>query len=186
MSLKNKKILVGVTGGIAVYKTCSLVNMLIKDGAEVRVVMTEAATKFVSPLTFQALTNHSVYVDMWEPNDRNSVEHISLSHWPDLFVIAPLTANTLAKMASGMADNILTVVVLARLTNTKVLLAPAMNVNMWKNPLVQKNIYILKKENDFVFIDPRSGKLACRDEGEGKIAKNEDILEKVKFLLSKK
>lgn len=94
MKLKNKNILVGITGGIAAYKTCTLVNTLIKEGVEVRVVMTDGAKKFVTPLTFQALTNHQVYDDLWSPMDQNTVEHISLSHWADLIIVAPVTANT--------------------------------------------------------------------------------------------
>src|ERR1035438_4622182 len=179
MSLKSKKLLIGVTGGIAAYKTCSLVNMLIREGAEVRVVMTDGAKQFVTPLTFQALTNHPVYDDLWKIVDQNTVEHISLSHWPDLLVIAPVTANTIAKCAHGMADNLLTTIVLATLPDTKVLLAPAMNVNMWNNPLVQHNMAVLRKTGKFLVVEPRTGVLACRDEGMGKIAELDDILKAI-------
>jgi phosphopantothenoylcysteine decarboxylase / phosphopantothenate---cysteine ligase len=183
MKLAQKKILVAVTGGIAAYKTCSLVNSLIGKGAEVRVVMTEGAKKFVTPLTFQALTNHSVYDDLWRPEDLYTIEHITISHWPDLIVISPATANTIAKMAHGIADNLLTTIVLASLPDTKILLAPAMNTNMWNNQLVQRNIKILLETKKFFVVEPRSGILACRDEGKGKVAEVEDIIKQAESLI---
>lgn len=183
MSLKNKKILIGVTGGIAAYKTCSLVNSLIKEGAEVRVVMTESAKQFVTLLTFQALTNHPVYDDLWSPVDLHTVEHISLSHWADLIVISPATANTIGKMAVGLADNLLTTIVLASLPDIKILITPAMNTNMWNNQIVQKNIKTLVDTKKFLFVEPRSGVLACRDEGKGKIAGTDDIIEHITQIL---
>jgi len=184
-SLNGKKILVGVTGGIAAYKTCSLVNEFIKEGAEVRVMMTEAATKFVTPLTFQALTNRPVYSDMWKPIDENSVEHISLSHWPDVIVITPVTANTIAKIANGFADNTLTTAVLAAKPETKIVVAPAMNTFMWLNSATQRNVSILKKDG-MTIVDPREGILACRDEGAGKVADNKTIIDAVKNSFSPK
>ena len=177
MKLKNKKILVGVTGGIAAYKTCTLVNMFIKEGAEVRVVMTDSAKNFVTPLTFQALTNNQVYYDLWNSIDQDKVEHISLSHWPDIIVVSPVTANTMAKIVIGMADNLLTTVILAALPQTKIILAPAMNVNIWENVIVQKNLRAIRDAGKFVIVEPRSGILACRDEGKGKIADVNDIFE---------
>lgn len=182
MKFKGKKILVGVTGGIAVYKTCSLVNFLLKEGAEVRVIMTESAKKFVTPLTFQALTNHSVYDDLWDIKDSSTVEHISLAKWPDLVLISPVTANTIAKLAMGLADNLLTTTVLATLTNVKILLVPAMNTQMWTNVLVQKNINILLDTGKFHLVEPRSGVLACRDEGKGKIADADSIMNAAELL----
>lgn len=179
MNFKNKKILVCVTGGIAAYKSCSLVNKLISLGAEVRVVMTDAATKFVSPLTFQTLTNQPVYTDIWTIQDPNSVEHISVSHWPDLIVISPATANTINKIASGIADNLLTTVILAKIQKTKVIMAPAMNTNMWENPITQQNLEKLRSLLHFVIVEPRSGVLSCRDEGKGKIADTDSILEEI-------
>jgi len=176
MKLQSKKILVGITGGIAAYKACTLVNTLIREGAEVRVMMTDSAKRFVTSLTFQALTNHHVYDDLWSPVNQNTVEHISLSHWADMIIIAPVTANTVAKFAHGIADNLLTTVVLASLPEIKILLAPAMNVNMWNNPFVQSNIEKLKNCNKFIVAEPRSGILTCRDEGKGKMAEIDDIL----------
>lgn len=183
--MKNKRILIGITGGIAVYKTCSLVNMFLKEGADVKVVMTEAATKFVAPLTFQALTNHPVYTDMWQTYNKEEVEHISLSKWADIVVISPASANTIGKIALGLADNLLTTVIMATPKETPVLIVPAMNVNMWNNPIVQENVAKLAKDKKYAFIEPREGILVCRDEGRGKIADNKDILERARTILLK-
>ncbi|MEI8249071.1 MAG: bifunctional phosphopantothenoylcysteine decarboxylase/phosphopantothenate--cysteine ligase CoaBC [Candidatus Taylorbacteria bacterium] len=183
MKLKDKKILVGVTGGIAVYKTCTLVNMLISEGADVRVVMTDNAKKFVTPLTFQALTNRVVYEDIWKSTDQNTIEHISLSHWADLIVVSPITANTIGKIVHGLADNLLTTLIIASLPHTKIVLAPAMNNNMWDSLFVQENIKKLRDHDQYVLIEPRSGILACRDEGKGNIASNEEIIKTIESLL---
>lgn len=174
-NISKKKILVCVTGGIAAYKTCSLINSLISLGADIKVVMTESAEKFVGRTTFQALTNHAVYTDLFDIQNPEEVEHIALAGWPDIVVIAPATANTIAKLAYGFADNLLTTIILALPKNVKVVIAPAMNTKMWENPLVQENIAKLKKHK-FIFLDPRSGVLACRDEGMGKIADTETIM----------
>jgi phosphopantothenoylcysteine decarboxylase/phosphopantothenate--cysteine ligase len=184
--MKNKKILIGVTGGIAAYKTCSLINMFLKEGADVKVIMTNGATKFVTPLTFQSLTNHPVYVDMWQTYNKEEVEHISLAKWADIMVISPATANIIGKIANGLADDLLTTVIMALPKETPVLIAPAMNTNMWENPIVQRNVESLSKDKKYKFIDPRKGVLACRDEGSGKIADNEDIFEEVQKILLKK
>ena len=174
---KGKKILVGISGGIAVYKIASLVNYFIKYGADVKVIMTRSATEFVAPLTFQSLTNHPVYVDMFKIIDPEQVEHISLAKWSDIFILAPATANTIGKIANGVADNLLTTIIMALPQKTKVIIAPAMNVEMWKNPIVQKNVSSLKSiSNKYYFIEPVSGVLACRDEGVGKIADLESIV----------
>jgi phosphopantothenoylcysteine decarboxylase / phosphopantothenate---cysteine ligase len=177
--MKNKKILVGVTGGVAAYKICSLVNYFIKEGAEVKVIMTAAATKFVTPLTFASLTNNQVYVDMFS-EVKSEIEHVSLAQWADVFVLAPATANTIGKISLGLADNLLTTVVMALPAKTKVIIVPAMNTEMWLNPIVQNNVSVLKKQGKYKFIDPRAGTLACRLDGQGKIASNEDIFEFVK------
>lgn len=176
-SLQNKKILVGVTGGIAAYKTATLVNMFLKAGADVRVVMTEAATKFITPLTFQTLTNHAVYVDQWQTVDPNLVEHIFLARWPDAIVITPATANTISKIAHGLADNLLTTIVLATPEKTPVIIAPAMNTEMWNNKTTQENLKKIDTEKKYSLVSPRSGLLACRIEGPGKIAEAEKIIE---------
>ena len=179
-NLKDKKILLGVTGGIAAYKACSLANYCLKEGADVKVIMTEAATKFVTPLTFQALTNHAVYTDMWHIINQEEVEHISLATWADMMLIAPATASTIGKLACGIADNLLTTVSMALPQKTKIIIAPAMNTEMLHNPIVTDNIEKLKKYKKYIFIDPRTGVLACRDKGAGKIADNKIIIETLK------
>lgn len=181
--MKRKNVLLGITGGIATYKACSLVNLLIKAGADVKVIMTEAATKFVCSLTFQTLTNHAVYVDMFNSTNKEDVEHISLAKWADIMVIAPITANTISKIAYGIADNLLTTVVMALPQKTHVLLAPAMNVEMWNNPIIQNNVELLKKYKKYLFVYPEKGILACRDEGVGKIADNQLIVTEIRNLL---
>lgn len=179
--MKKKNILVGISGGIPVYKVCTLVNMFIKNGANVKVIMTHSAKKFVSPLTFQTLINDKVYTDMFKILDTANVEHISLAKWADIFVLVPATANTIGKISNGIADNLLTTVVMALPTKIKVVLVPAMNTEMWNNSIVQGNIEKLRNMKEkYVFIDPIDGMLACRDKGVGKISKNDDILEVVK------
>lgn len=182
--MKKKNILIGICGGIPVYKVCTLVNLFIKDGAKVKVMMTKSAENFVTPLTFQTLTNDVIYTDMFKIIDKVEVEHISLAKWADVVVLAPATANTIGKIANGIADNFLTTVVMALPKDKKVIFVPAMNSEMWKNEIVQKNINILKNITEkYIFTEPRSGILACRDEGVGKIPKNEDIFKVVKSVL---
>ena len=172
--LKDKNIVLGVSGGIAVYKSVDLVSRLKKQGANVDVIMTEAATKFVTPLTFQTLSLNPVYIDMFGEPKNYDVEHISLAERADLFVIAPATANIIGKIATGIADNLLTTTVMA--TKSKVIFAPAMNTNMYLNPIVQKNISYLK-ELGYEFIDPGTGMLACQTYGPGRMAEPVDILQ---------
>jgi len=160
-----------------------LVTCLLKEGYDVKVMMTDGATKFVSPLTFQALTNHAVYTDMWNIQNPEEVEHISLAKWADAVVIAPATANTISKIANGLADNFLTTIILATPSKTPIILAPAMNTQMWLNPMTQKNIDTLKTFDKYNIVNPREGKLACRDEGAGKIADIEAIIFEIKEIL---
>lgn len=172
--LDNKNVIVGVCGGIAVYKVADLVSRLKKQNANVDVIMTENATKFVSPLTFQTLASSPVYVDMFAEPKHYDVEHISLAKKADVFIIAPATANVIGKIANGIADDLLTTTIMA--TKAKVIFAPAMNTNMYLNPIVQKNISYLK-ELGYEFIDPGTGLLACKDYGPGRMAEPEDIVE---------
>jgi phosphopantothenoylcysteine decarboxylase/phosphopantothenate--cysteine ligase len=172
--LKDKKIVLGVTGGIAVYKVVDLVSRLKKQNANVDVIMTEGATKFVTPLTFQTLSLNPVYTDMFGEPKNYDVEHISLAERADLFVIAPATANTIGKIANGIADNLLTTTVMA--TKAKVVLAPAMNTNMYLNPIVQENISYLR-ELGYEFIEPGTGMLACQTYGPGRMAEPVEILQ---------
>ena len=172
--LDNKNVIVGVCGGIAVYKVADLVSRLKKQNANVDVIMTENATKFVSPLTFQTLASSPVYVHMFAEPKHYDVEHISLAKKADVFIIAPATANVIGKIANGIADDLLTTTIMA--TKAKVIFAPAMNTNMYLNPIVQKNISYLK-ELGYEFIDPGTGLLACKDYGPGRMAEPEDIVE---------
>jgi phosphopantothenoylcysteine decarboxylase/phosphopantothenate--cysteine ligase len=184
--LKNKKILIGVTGGIAIYKICALVRLFIKSGAQVKVVMTENATKFISPMTFQTLTGFSTYVSMFPPTDPNALDHINLARWADIFILAPATANTIGKIANGIGDNLLTTVILALPEKTPLIIAPAMNVNMWENIFTQENIKKLKKRKNCYIIGPTIGLLAEGIKAKGRMVEVEEIFEISKKILSKK
>lgn len=181
--LKGKKIVVGVAGGIAVYKVVDIVSRLKKQGATVYVVMTKAAANFVTPLTFREISGHPVVVDMWNETPQWNVEHIELASSADLFLLAPATGNIIGKIAGGIADDMLSTTVMA--TTAPVLLAPAMNTNMYLNPIVQENIAKLTALG-YVFIEPESGMLACGTEGIGRLPAPEVIVEKVVELLTKK
>lgn len=170
-----KNILIGVCGGIAAYKTAYLVRFFIKNEYNVKVVMTANAKKFVRPVVFRALTNNHVYTKLFNSEEDISYQHVSLASWADILIIAPLTANTLSKITFGIADNLLTSLVLAFSRNKKIILAPAMNQNMWSNPVIQENINKLAKKNQFVIIPPEKGELACGDSGLGRMAEPEII-----------
>ncbi len=174
--LKDKNIVLGVTGGIAAYKAVDVVSRLRKKCANVDVIMTKSATEFVAPLTFQSLSQNYVTVDMFEEPKTWDVEHIALAKKADLFLIAPATANIIGKVANGIADDMLSTTIMA--TKAKVVFAPAMNTNMYTNPIVKENIEKLKGQG-YEFIKPGSGRLACGDYGEGKMAEPIDIVEYV-------
>ena len=179
--LKDKTVVIGVSGGIAVYKTLDVVSRLRKLGVNVNVIMTKSATEFVTPLSFQSLSQNYVVCDMFEDPKTWDVEHISLAKRADVFLIAPATANVIGKIANGIADDMLTTTVMA--TKAKVLIAPAMNTNMYENPILQRNINTLK-ELGYNFVEPESGRLACGDIGEGKLASPEIIVNTVIDLLN--
>lgn len=179
--LKDKTIVIGVSGGIAVYKVCDVVSRLKKLNANVHVIMTKNATEFVTPLTFQSLSQNYVVNDMFEEPKTWDVEHISLAKKADVFLIAPATANIIGKISNGICDDMLTTTVMA--TTGKILIAPAMNTNMYKNPILQENINKLK-DLGYNFIDPESGRLACGDIGEGKLASPEVIVNSLIDLLN--
>jgi len=172
---RNKNILVGVCGGIAAYKTCELVRLLVKGGYMVKVVMTDAAAEFVTPLTFQTLSRNSVYIGMFDLAQEENIRHISLADWADLAVIAPASANTLSKIAYGICDNLLTSIVCALPQKTKVIFAPAMNENMWNNPLIRENIKILKQIKNYKVLNAGKGELACGITGCGRMAEPAEI-----------
>jgi len=172
--LKDKHILLGVTGGIAAYKSADLVSRLIKAGAKVDVVMTKAATEFVSPLTFQTMSQSRVHFDMFSLESNMEVEHITLAQRPDVILIAPATANTIGKISNGIADNMLTTVTMA--STARIIFAPAMNTNMYLNPITQENIRKLK-DLGHLFMNTGEGRLACGDVGAGKMAEPVEIVE---------
>ena len=176
-----KSILVGVCGGIAAYKSAMLVSALVKAGADVDVVMTRNATQFVAPLTFATLTGHKVPVDTFERVASYDVEHISLAQKADLCVVAPATANVIAKMAHGIADDMLTTTLLA--TRCPKLVAPAMDTGMWDNPATRENIEKLRSWG-VAFAEPGSGRLACGTLGKGRMAQPEEILDAMEPLLT--
>ncbi len=168
------KIVVGVTGSIAAYKAAELVRLFVKNGDEVRVAMTPAACEFIAPLTFQTLSKNPVAVDQFAPPAEWRPSHISLAVWPDLVVVAPATANTLAKMAHGIADNLLAATLLA--TRAKIAVAPAMNDGMWAAPATRENLATLVRRGVAV-IEPREGDLACGTSGAGRMAGPREIFE---------
>ena len=172
MTLEGKNVVLGVTGGIAAYKACDLTSRLRKAGAQVYVIMTKNACEFVSPLTFETLSNHPVVSDTFQRPATWEVEHIALAKRADVFVIAPATANILAKMAHGIADDMLSTTVLA--TRAPVLAAPAMNTGMWENAATRENVKILASRG-VRFIGPEGGFLACGDSGAGRMSEPADI-----------
>ncbi len=176
--LKDRCVVLGITGGIAAYKAADLVSRLKKMGADVKVIMTRSAAEFIAPLTLQSLSQNPVAMDMFEEPRSWEIRHISLAQSADVFVIAPCTANVIGKIAGGLADDLLTTTVMA--TKAPVLIAPAMNTNMYENPIVQQNIQKLTSLG-YTFIAPESGRLACGDIGRGKLADPAHIAEYVQI-----
>ena len=180
-NLKNKTILIGITGGIAAYKICELIRRYKKAGANVKVVMTKNALNFVTKLTLETLSDNKVFVENFETQEREySPEHISLCDEADIMVIAPASANTISKIATGICDNLLTSVVCA--FNKPVIIAPAMNTNMWNNKIIQKNISLLK-ENNYHILEPETGELACKTTGKGRLCDLNLIFKKTSEIL---
>ena len=179
--LKGKSILLGISGGIAVYKAAELVRLLVKEGASVHVVMTANAQQFVTPLTFQALSNNAVGTDLFSMEAESRIGHIQKARLADLVVLAPATANLMAKMAAGIADDYLTTILLA--TTAPVLVCPAMNVKMWEHPATQRNLGTLS-ELGYNIQPPGVGSMACQEEGAGRLADLGDILESAIRLLT--
>lgn len=179
--LKDKKILLGVTGGIAAYKVCALASMLSKCGCVTDVIMTENAQRFVGAATFQALTHRHVYTDTFDAHDPARIHHIDLPAQADIFVIAPATANTIAKIACGIGDDLLTSAALAS-TGTR-LVVPAMNTKMYENPATRENLRVLATRG-WTVLEPAEGALACGDTGKGKMPEPEEILETIEHLIA--
>lgn len=183
MELQGKRIVLGVTGGIAAYKAAELLRLLIKQGGDVQVAMTDGATHFVTPTTFQALSGKSVFTDQWDARMPNGMAHIDLSRRADLVLIAPASADFLARVVHGMADDLLATMVLAR--DCPLLIAPAMNRQMWENPATQRNITQLQADGVGV-LGPASGEQACGEVGVGRMLEPEEILEEVIAFFSPK
>ena len=181
--LKGKKIVLGVTGGIAVYKAVDLVSRLRKQGCQVRVVMTEHAQQFVTPLTFKEISGNQVAVSMWSSNQEFNVEHIALANWADAFVVAPATANIIAKMAYGLADDLLSTTLLA--AQAPIVVCPAMNTGMYENAATQENIAKLQGRGVTV-MPPAVGKLACGTSGAGRLPEPQEIVEFLSAFFAKR
>ncbi|HEK9099230.1 bifunctional phosphopantothenoylcysteine decarboxylase/phosphopantothenate--cysteine ligase CoaBC [Bacillus pfraonensis] len=179
--LKGKKILLCVTGGIAVFKAAALTSKLTQAGALVKVMMSESAMKFVTPLTFQALSRHDVYTDTFDEKDSAVIAHIDLADWADVVLVAPATANCIGKLANGIADDMITTTLLA--TTAPVWIAPAMNVHMYENKIVQKNMMTLKSLG-YTFIEPGEGFLACGYVAKGRLEEPETILARLQGAFS--
>ena len=182
MMLQGKHILLGVGGGIAAYRAVELMRLLMKQGADVQVVMTKSAMEFVTPLTFEALSGHKVHIDLFDLTEQHGMGHIQLARWADLVVVAPATANLLTKLARGIAEDLLTTLVLA--ADVPVLIAPAMNVGMWQADATQANVSILQ-ERGFSVVEPAQGELACGEQGAGRLAEPESIAQACLLLLTK-
>ncbi len=177
--MNKHSILIGVSGGIAVYKTCELVRKLIKSDFKVHVVMTEHATEFVTPLTFKTLSNNPVFINMWEENNDPSMPHISLSDKCDIMIVAPATANIIGKITNGIADDLLSTLCLS--FSGKIIIAPAMNEKMYLNPIVRENFSKLKKHKDkYIILDAEKGDLACGEKGLGRMTDIENIVKVIK------
>jgi len=173
---KKKKVLLGVTGSIAAFKAAALTSALVKKGNQVKVVMTKEAAYFVTPLTFRTLSGNTVYQEMFGPLENSEIEHVSLADWPDIILVCPATANIISKVAAGLADDLLSAVILA--ARKPVIFVPAMNAGMWQNKILQKRVAELKAAG-YRFIGPAKGHLACGKEGEGRMVEVEEIMEKI-------
>ena len=178
--LKNKNIVIGITGGIACYKVCEIISYLVRNGANVDVIMTKNSTEFITPLTIETLSKNKVTIDMFEKKEHIEVEHISLARKADLILVVPATANIIGKVANGIADDMLSTTIMANAS--KVIFAPAMNNEMYNNKIVQDNIRKLKKYG-YEFINPIEGNLACGYKAIGKLAKKETIIDFVNKIL---
>ena len=178
--MKDRHIILGVTGGIAAYKSADVTSKLVQAGAEVTVVMTESATRFVAPLTFETLSRRTVHVDLWRVGREFNPTHVALADWAEVVLVAPATANIIGKFAHGIADDLLSTLLLS--VDVPVVLAPAMNTRMWNNPVVQDNVKRLKELGHHV-IEPGEGYLACGTTGKGRLADVRDIIDSVVKLL---
>lgn len=173
---KDRKVVVAVTGGIAAFKACTVVSRLAQAGARVQVLMTEAATKFVGPLTFASLSGRAVITSVWEAQEAHDSEHVHVARWADLVIIAPCTADMLAKLAAGLTDDVVSLTACAKPQKTPLLLAPAMNEQMWVNPITQRNLATVKQVLGYMTVGPEDGWQACRTSGPGRMSEPEAIV----------
>ena len=180
--LDGYEVVVGVGGGISAYKVCQVVSRLVQRACGVTVTLTEAGTRFVTPLTFQALTHRQVFTTLWQTEGYYEPQHLSLSEHADLFLVAPATADLIGKFAAGIGDDLVTTLMIGR--DCPALLAPTMNTRMWENPIVQQNVAKLRKLG-YAFVGPEEGPLACGTKGAGRMAEPETILEAVTAMLKK-
>ena len=176
-SFSNKNILLCITGGIAAYKSAEILRLFKKNGADIRIVMTEAAKEFITPLTMQALSGNPIHNSLLDEKAEAAMSHIELAKWADIIIIAPCTAETMSKLAHGRADDLMGAVILA--SNAKTFIAPAMNVEMWRDPVTQNNLNILS-QRDLYFIGPASGEQACGDVGDGRMEEPLNIFNFIK------
>jgi len=176
MNLAGKKIVLGLTGGIACYKAAEFARALVKAGASVQVVMTEAARHFITPVTMQALSGHTVYTDQWDSRIANNMAHIDLTRDADAIIIAPCSADFMRKLVHGAADDLLSTLCLARPHEVPLLVAPAMNVEMWDKPATQRNVAQLKSDG-ITLLGPAAGDQACGETGLGRMLEPEQLLE---------
>ena len=179
--LQHKRIVLGVTGGIAAYKSASVCSQLVQGGALVDVVMTEAAQKFIPPLPFQALTHRPIYSDIFDIPASQNIPHIALADAADLLLVVPATANTLAKIANGLADNLLTAIALA--SRAPILLAPAMEADMWQHPATQANLHRMETWPNLFFVGPAEGRLASGATGQGRLVEPDEVVGMVRTIL---
>ena len=171
--MRGKHVIIGVTGSIAAYKAAALVRLLVKEGVEVRVVMTELAKQFITPLTMATLSKHPVMVEFYNPENGDWHSHVDMGLWADLYLIAPATANTIGKMAHGIADNLLLTTYLS--AKCPVMVAPAMDLDMYRHPATQRNLNILKEYGNLI-VEPAEGELASGLTGKGRMAEPEEIV----------
>jgi len=183
MTLKGKRLLLGITGGMAAYKAAALARLLVRAGADVRVAMTEAATRFVTPVTLQALTGQTVWTDLWDPRVPDNMGHIELSRDRELIVVAPASGDFLGKLAAGLAGDLLSTLCLAR--RCPLMVAPAMNVEMWENPAMQRNLHTLRGDGVFL-AGPAAGDQACGEVGMGRMLEPEEIVEEIEAFFQPK
>ena len=173
----DRKVIVAVAGGVSCYKSATLVSQLVQSNASVRVIMTESATRFVGPLTFQSLSGQTVLTNIWQSDEHPESQHIGLAQWCDIMIIAPATANMIAKLAMGLTDDVVSLTASALPQTTPLLLAPAMNAEMWGNPILKRNLATVQQIPTCHTIGPEEGWQACRNSGPGRMSEPLTIVE---------